>query len=174
MILEYNYDKAMKVLELLKHNELANLMISETGDGIPVMEYKLINEYPGYIQRQIRRTLEEAMARRLQLIELLNNFIVSKAANEEIHLNLTFNAVSVRKCKIEYSYEGRLLKATDEQNTLKALNACLERIDSLLVSMGVSSQKIDVFRKEGSGRGKKYIPLTLKDFTCIVRKSLEE
>lgn len=174
MIYEYSYEKGMKVLDLLKNNEIAILEIRESEGGIPVMEFKTIHEFPGYAQRQISKTLSEAMPRRLQLIEFFNNFIVTKAADQEIHLNLRFNAVAVRKCMIDYSYTGHLLKASDEQNTLQAINACLERIDTLLVSMGVSSQKLNVFRKEGNGKGKKYTPVTLRDFSSIVRNALEE
>ena len=174
MILEYSYEKAMKVLELFKESKIVRLDITETENGITVMEYKLIDEYPSHVRKQINRTLSEAMPRRLQLIELLNNFIITKSVNEEIHLNLHFNAVSVKKCRIDFSYTGNLLKTSDEQNSLAALNVCLERVDNIITSMGVSSQKLDVFRKEGNGRGKKYIPLTLKDFCFVIRKALEE
>lgn len=172
MILEYNYEKALHVLDLLKESDIAVLDIKENS-GVMVMEYKLITEYPEYIQRQIRRTLADAMPRRLRLIEFFNNLIVTKAAGKEIHVTLHFNAVSVKKCEIDYEYSGTLLKSSDEDN-LTALKACLERIDSIITEMGISSQKLEVYRREGGGRSKKYIPITLRDFSHIVNKAAEE
>lgn len=172
MILEYNYEKALHVLDLLKESNIAVLDIKENSDVV-IMEYKLVSEYPEHVQRQIRRTLADAMPRRLRLIEFFNNLIVTKAAGKEIHVTLHFNALGVRRCQIEYQYEGILLDASSEDN-LTALKACLERVDSILTQMGISSQKIGVYRREGNGRQKKYTELTLRDFSSIVNKAAEE
>lgn len=173
MILEYNYEKALHVLELLKESKIASLDIVTKENNVIIMEYKLIEEFPEHTQRQIRRTLADAMPRRLRLIELFNNIIVTKAAGKDIQITLHLNALGVRKCKIDYHWTGDLLKSSDE-DSLTALRACLERVDSILINMGISSQKINAYTREGGGRQKKYTQLTLKDFSSIVMKTAEE
>lgn len=173
MILEYSYEKATKVLELFKESKIASLDITEGGDST-IMEYTLIDEYPVHMQRQIRNTLAGIMPRRLQLIEFLNNYIVTKSSGVDIKLELHFNAVSLKKAKIDYSYTGGPLLKSSELDNLQALKACLDRVDQLVIAMGVSSQELDVYKKDRSGRNKKYVPVTLRDFGFIFRKALEE
>ena len=174
MLLEYNYDKAMKVLKLMQDSALASLHISEH-DGVCVMEYTLVGDYPDVQQVVIKRTLAASISKRLALLSLFNDFIVTKSAGKDIHLNLTFNAVNVRECEVIYSISGHPLIRREELNNVEELRRCLERYDELITNMGISNQKIpNVYRKEGSGKTKKTSPVTMSDFVLFLREALRE
>lgn len=180
MILEYNYDKGNYILELFKNAELATLNIKTVrerridGETKFVMEYTLVKDYAEPRQQLIRDALSESLAERLQIVAVLNQFIENQIQNNVNDFSLKFNAVKVRKCEISYSSS---YKQTQPQKVdlLKELIDCLERYDHIVTEMGISSQAIgNIYRKEGAGRNKKYVPLSIKDMGDILRHSLME
>lgn len=174
MLLEYSYDNATKVLELMQNSAVASLRITEQ-DNVCVLEYTLVKDYSEAQQNVIRRTLAESMPKRLALISLLHDFIVTKSAGKDIHLNLVFDAVSVKQCEVVYSLHGHPLLREVEENNVEELRRCLERYDDLILRMGIANQKIpNVYRKEGSGKSKKTTQLTLRDFCTLLREALRE
>ena len=174
MILEYSYDNALKVLNLLKTSQIATLFIKEK-NNICAIDFTLISDYPEPKQANIRPALNESMAERIAINSLFNNFMVSKLAGKNVRLELNFNAVNVRKCEITYKLDGeKLIKAQDENYILELTN-CLERYEHLITQLGVSDYVLDsVFKKEGSGRGKKTVPITLKDLSSITRRMINK
>ena len=78
MILEYNYDKGNIVLEHFKKSELATLEIKtikeETGITF-VMEYTFVEDYPEQRQKLIRTALSNSISQRIQLCNIINQFI---------------------------------------------------------------------------------------------------
>lgn len=174
MLLEYNYDRAMKVLELMKNAEIASLHIVEK-EGKCIMEYTLVKDYGESQQATIRKALIASITKRLALLSLFNDFIVTKSAGKDIHLKLKFNAVNVKQCEIVYALNGHPLIRCSEQNNVTEMQRCLEQCDKLLVNMGVGGQVVDgVYRKEGTGRNKKTTPLTMQDLVTLLRQAFQE
>ena len=173
MILEYSYDKANHILDLFKKAELATLEIKTVKDKDNtrfVMEYTLIEDYTETRQELIREALSASLAERLQLANVLNQFIENQVLNNVIDFSLRFNAVR-RKCEITYSSSYK--QAPQSVDLLQELKNCLERYDHIITEMGIADQTTaNIYRKEGSGRNKKYIPLTIRDVANTLRHSL--
>lgn len=172
MILEYSYEKAVKVLELLKESKIATLEMHES-EGKTAMEYTLVSEYPIHVQAQITRVFNESLPKRVRFIEMFNDIIVTKAAGEKVKVDIHMNAVHVRNLDLTYECIGTLIKRGEEDN-LVALRVHLKGVDDALTAMGISSQKINAYHREGGGRQKKYTQLTLGELSSIIEKALEE
>ena len=176
MILEYSYDKGNKILDLFKKSELATLEIRKVKDNDDykfVMEYTLIKDYTEDRQKAIKEVLSESLAERLQLANVLNQFIENQILNNVVDFSLKFNAVKVKKCNITYSSSYK--QAVQNISLLQELVNCLERFDYIVTEMGIADQPTsNIYRRDGSGRNKKYIPLTIKDVSNTLRQSLAE
>lgn len=176
MILEYSYDKGNKVLDLFKKSELATLNIRKVKDGDEdkfVMEYTLISDYAETRQTAIKELLSESLAERLQLANVLNQFIENQILNNVIDFSLKFNAVKVKKCEITYSSSYK--QAVQNISLLQELTNCLERYEHIVTKMGIADQATsNIYRREGTGRNKKYVPLTIKEVSDTLRQSLAE
>jgi hypothetical protein len=178
MLLEYSYDKANKVLVHFKNSELATLDIKTVKerklDGVTkfVMEYTFISDYPEPKQNLIRKALSESLSERLQLCNIFNQFIENQVLNNVIDFSLKFNAVNVKKCEITYSSSYK--QGFKEINLCDELVNCLERLDRIILDMGISEQQTNLYKKEGTGRNKKYAQLTIRDVGNTLRQSLLE
>lgn len=179
MILEYNYDKGNHVLELFKNAELATLEIKTVKERRPngkvtfVMEYTLVKDYTETRQAMIREALSASLAERLQLANIFNQFIENQILDNVNDFSLKFNAVKVRKCEIAYSSSYK--QTPQNVDLLQQLISCLEQYDRIVTEMGIADQATaNIYRKEGTGRNKKYVPLTIKDVGNTLRQSLME
>lgn len=180
MILEYSYDKINMVLDYFKQSKLATLDIRTIkekridGETKFVMEYTFVEDYPEPRQSLIREVLADSLPERLQLTNVLNQFIENQILDNVNEFSLKFNAVKVRKCEIIYSSSYKQV-ITEGKNNIKELEKCLEKLDRIITDMGVGDNTTaNIYRKEGNGRNKKYIPLTVKDVSNTLRKSLVE
>lgn len=178
MILEYNYDKAVKVLEHFKNGDIAYLSIKpqvkgSEGESKFAMEYTLITDYPEPKQNLIRIALSNSLPLRLDIVSLLNKFIENQVIDNISEFYLTFNAVSVQKCEVDYRLTCKSI-ANDACKHTELAN-CLDRFDSLITKMGVADTKVEsVFKKEGGNRSKKYTQLTVSEISGILRTMLSE
>lgn len=176
MILEYNYDKGNTVLEYFKQSKLATLDIKttkENGEIKFVMEYTFVEDYPEPRQNLIREVLANSLPERLQLANVLNQFIENQILDNVNDFTLRFNAVKVRKCEITYSSSYK--QAVKDTNLTQELIKCLERYDRIVTEMGIADQvTANIFKREGGGRNKKYVPLTIQDVGNTLRQSLME
>ena len=178
MLLEYSYDKANTILDYFKKSELATLVIStvkedKNSDPKFIMEYTFIKDYPETKQNLIRKVLSESLAERFQLSNILNKFIENQILKNVKEFSLKFNAVNVRKCEIVYSYSFK--QSLPNVSLIKELEQCLENYDSIITKMGISDQPAtNIYRREGTGRNKKHIPLTIREVGNILRQSLSE
>lgn len=178
MILEYSYDKAMKVLKYFKNGDIAYLSIKpqvkgSDGETKFAMEYTLITDYPEPKQNLIRIALSNSLPLRLDIVSLLNKFIENQVIDNVSEFYLTFNAVNVQKCDIDYRLTCK--STTNEVCKHTELADCLDRFDSLITKMGVADTKVEnVFKKEGGSRSKKYTQLTVSDISEILRGMLSE
>ena len=178
MLLEYSYDKANQVLEYFKNSELATLDIKTVRTrGLDfeikfVMEYTFIKDYPEPKQNLIRKALSESLPERLQLSNVFNQFIENQVLDNVKDFSLRFNAVNVKKC--EFAYSSTYKQAAKETNLCNELIKCLEKLDRIILTMGVTETETNLYKKEGSGRSKKYVPLTIKDVSDTFRQSLLE
>lgn len=179
MILEYSYDKANMVLDYFKQSKIASLDIKTVKERRPdgetafVMEYTLVEDYPEPRQSLIREVLQNSLQERLQLANVLNQFIENQILDNVNDFSLKFNAVKVRKCEIAYSSSYK--QAVKDTNLTDELVKCLERFDRIVTEMGIADHETaNVFRREGSGRNKKYVALTIKEVGDTLRQSLTE
>lgn len=173
MILEYSYDKANKILELLKESQLASLTVTKAKDTY-VMEYTLISDYPEQKQGLIRKVLSEALPQRLKLVNLMNQFIEKQILNLVDDFSIKFNSVNVRQCDFKYAYGFKDDGSIQSQEPIQTIETCLEQLENTVTKMGVAKQQVPVYRREGTGRNKKYIQLTVQEFIATIRQSLEE
>lgn len=174
MLLQYSYDAAMEVLDLLKENKIARLTVKEQ-DGVTAIEYRLISEFPYQTQVKAQQILSENLHDRLYLVKLWNDFVVSKSAGRDVHLDLKFNVANTEKFEFTHCLVGNLIYSHAENTEYERVQRLLESLEQTLTVMGVHGQQlVNVYRKEGTGRSKKHIPLTLGDLLFYVRKAVEE
>lgn len=174
MLLEYNYDSATDILELLKQNQIASLQLKEK-DGTVAIEYRLISEFPQSVQAKAQQVLSEALNDRLYLVKLWNDFFISKAAGCDVHLTIKFSAVYVEELQFTHRLVGNLIYSVPENTEYEKLQHCLSTLEETMTHMGIHGQQlVNVYRKEGSGRSKKHIPMTLGDLIFYVRKAVEK
>lgn len=171
MILEYNYDAANTVLNLLKESKLASLTVAKHEDTY-AMDYTLIEDYPEAKQVFIRKNLAEALPERLKVVELMNQFIENQILGSVNNFSLSFDAVNKRKCQIHYSVSFGT-SAEQHKEPVVQMQKCFEQLETIVLNLGAGNQLINMYRKEGSGRNKKYSQLTLQGVICEIRKSLE-
>lgn len=171
MILEYSYDKTNDIIDLLNKSQIASLTVTKTDETV-IMDYTLISDYPEQKQGLIRKVLSEALPQRLKLINIMNQFLENQILGLVDDFNINFNAVNVRQCEFKYSY-GFSKKAAVKQEPIQTIETCLEQLERAIVNMGASEQTIPAYRKEGTGRNKKYIQMTMQDFVTILRQSME-
>lgn len=181
MILEYSYDKGNQILDYFKQSKLASLdikTVKEDGETKFVMEYTLVEDYPEPRQTLIREVLADSLPERLQLANVLNQFIENQILNNVNNFSLKFNAVKVRKCEISYSSSYKQAAVTTKSAgsyTVADLEKCLESLDRIITEMGVADQQTaNIYKREGTGRNKKYIPLTIQQVATTLRQSLVE
>lgn len=173
MILEYSYDKANQVLELLKESKLASLTVTKAEDTY-VMEYTLISDYPEQKQSLIRKVLSEALPQRLKLVNLMNQFVENMILDLVDDFSIKFNAVNVRQCEFKYAYGFKNDANQPAEVPVQTIETCLEQLENTITKMGAAEQQVPVYRREGTGRNKKYIQLTMQEFIATIRQSLEE
>lgn len=178
MILEYNYDNGNLVLDLFKQSALATLEIKTVTDKDEprfVMEYSLVKDYSETDQAIIRKALSESLNERLQLANVLNQFIENQILNNVISFSLKFRAAHVRKCEITYSSSFKKAGMKDPKKGISDLVKCLEQLDNIVTDLGIGTQTVTgIFQKEGSGRNKKYVPLTVQEISYSLRHALTE
>ena len=173
MILEYNYDNGMSILEYIKKSELVTLTIKQTKDSNQkfVMSYTLISDYSEKSQDIIKEVLSNSLEDRLQLINILNQFIENQSLGNVNSFCLDFNSLSSKKkCEIYYSSSYKTNEQKD--NPIQELIQCLENYDSIVTKMGIHSQEVPKVFKKCNGKGKKFAPVTFKELGDILRTSL--
>lgn len=174
MLLQYSYDNAMEILDLLKANKIGKLHVQERNGEIAI-EYNLISEYPHPTQVRAQQLLSDNLNERLFLVKLWNDFAISKSAGRDVHISIHFNVIYTKQLEFTHSLSGNLLYSTPENTEYEKLQRCLEALERTMTHMGITGQQlVNVYRKEGSGRSKKHIPLTLGDLVFYVRKAVEE
>ena len=176
MILEYSYDKANEILALFKDSKIATLNIQPivTDESKTyVMEYSLVDSYVESKRNDMRKVLDDSLPERLRIAELLNDFIEHQSLNNVKEFKLYFNVVDVSRCKISYS--ASFGQEANNVSDIKQLQNCLEQYDILITRMGISNITVpNIFRKQGSGRNRKNVPLTVKDIGEALRCALME
>ena len=175
MMLEYNYDNGIAILDHFKKSELATLYIKtiKTMDKSKfVMEYTLVNDYPEHAQEKIKLILSNSLSDRLQLINVLEQFIENVTLNNVNNFSLRFNALVRKKCELNYSFSYKVNKDSKHAYSINDLIECLETYDRIVTEMGIHSQEIPKVFKKNSGKNKKLTPVTIKEIGDILRKSL--
>ena len=177
MLLEYNYDNANKVLSMFNEGKLATLNIRQVvvpEEGLKyVMEYSLTTEYPSEQQMKIKKAMSNANSYpvRMKVTEQLNQFIEANAVDGVISFSLSFNATDDLVCRStsQCQFSNNAFNTTDKQ-----ISDCIDKLEGLVTKMGIGPVKLQVYRKEGSGKNKRHVQLTMSDLTDIIRHALME
>lgn len=174
MLLEYSYDKCNEVIDNFKNSKIASLSIAKAESGSFVMDYTLIEDLPVARQVTVRKALYESLPERLQVVDVLNQFLEAQILNGVNNFSLRFNAIDVRNNKCEISYSSSFKTVIDDnKSAYLELQQCLERYDLLITKLGVSDVVIsDIYAKSSSNKGRKYLPVTMSDFGEAIRKEL--
>jgi hypothetical protein len=177
MLLEYSYDNANKILAMFNEGKLATLnvhpVVVSKQESKFVMEYTLITEYPSEQQVKIKKAMSNPNSYpvRMRVTEQLNQFIEASAVDAIINFTLSFTAIEGLVCRSssQCQFGNAITNTTDKQ-----IKDCVDKLDALITKMGVGSVKLEVYRKEGSGKNKRNVPLTLSEVTDVIRQTLME
>lgn len=177
MILEYSYDSAIKILELLKSGNIVTLSIDNSeieGRKSFIIDYTTLDCYSEINQQQITETMLHSLPERLNTIKKFQLFLENQILNNVESFNLKFNAFKVRKCELVYDYRFKEAIASQSQpNFIEEMIGCLERFENLMIKAGVGGTETDIYFKEANnGKSKKYIKLTLAEVSEAMRKEL--
>ena len=172
MILEYSYDKAMHILNLIKKNEIASLSIREA-DKKTYFEYTLVSNYPSPQREKMQAILLDSIAKRMQLLEFINKLIIAKTQDIDFYLKVNFSVTDCRSCSFQYWSSGTVDTIPKETIAATNINKALEMLDKSILDMGSGDVQIQgIFKKTGHGRGTKYTPMTLGMLTQVIRDTL--
>lgn len=172
MIVEYSYDNAMEVLDLLKQSQIATLEVRNVEGTGYVMEYTTLSEYSDELQTRISRTLRNGLAQRINLMNVFNQFIEKEALNEVKVFSVSMDANrDVIKCTLTHSFTGTPITPASSVVTLKE---SLEKISVAVTNMGATDLQTAAYKREGTGRNRKYVQLTLGDLVSIIREALKD
>ena len=171
MISEYSYDVITKVIDLFQQSRIVTLNIEDCNEQA-LIDYTTTEDYDASERLAISHTLRNSLGTRLYVSNLLNQYIEKKSLDEVTKFFATFNAYGVKQCKFESSYQFSGKPFSQKTNT-EMLKKGLEQIDRAIVNMGVSDQKTELYRREGSGKSKKYVALTMQEVAEKLRKELE-
>lgn len=171
MVSEYSYDVITKVIDLFQQSKIVTFDINDV-DGQAVIDYTTTEDYDASERLAISHALRDSLGLRLYVSNLLNQYIEKKSLDEVIKFIAKFNAYGVKQCKFDSSHQfsGRQLS---QKAATQMLEKGLEQIDRAIVNMGVSDQTTSFYRREGSGKSKKYVALTMQEVAEMLRKELE-
>lgn len=175
MILEYSYDKATKILEMLKSGDIATLNVSKVTDSDGdkfALEYTLVTDYPEMKQDGIRKAMTASLSERLNAIRIYNIFLENMVLGNVDEFLFQFDAISSYKCSMTYSY--KMKRKLEEVVVIDQLIECLERFELLATKVGIENTDTKLFLKEGGQKSKKYTSLTLLQVSQEMRKAMEE
>jgi hypothetical protein len=107
----------------------------------------------------------------MRVTEQLNQFIEASAVDAIINFTLSFTAIEGLVCRSssQCQFGNAITNTTDKQ-----IKDCVDKLDALITKMGVGSVKLEVYRKEGSGKNKRNVSLTLSEVTNVIRQTLME
>ncbi len=174
MLMQYSYENAMDILDLLKNNKIAQLQVSEK-DGVIAIDYTLTSNLSYTAQEESNKILETSLNERLYLYKLWHDFIVSKSAGRDVHLDVYFNSVNTNKLDFSHCVVGNFIYSDDGNTDYEKAMHALQILSGMLNKIGISKQQVgNVYRKEGVGRSKKYVPLALDDLVDCLFKAVQQ
>lgn len=174
MLLEYSYDKFNDIIDKFEKSEVASLDITQSDSGAFVMSCVLIDELPEPKQNLVRAALAASLPDRIEILNVLNQFMEVQIMDGVNSFSLHFNAINVKeKCEISYFSSFKPVMEDTGKSLLVELEKCLEHYDLLVTKLAVSDVEIEnVFTRTSGSRNKKYVPVTLSDFGNVIRKEL--
>lgn len=178
MILEYTYDNAMEVLKAFQESTIATLNIKTVKEDNEkvyfIMEYTTLDSYDKITQSRALKVLQDSLKERLKAVNVLNRFIENEILGNVISFNFDFSVINTRKCRILYSSSFNKT-ATTSAHSVSDLMQWLEKFDRIVLDMGIHNQEVPgMFKREGTGKSKKYSQLTIGEINSGLRKLLTE
>lgn len=191
MILYYTYDKMKKIIEMFEREEICSIKIEKvpgllnTKDSYSI-EYIRFSELSGSVLENARKIFELCLPERIRVMQMLNDFIEHSLVNAVKNFDLIFKTDCVNYRVFNYTIQfddiSNIASAPEikeheyiqPKDNMKRLLQALSYYDDVVLDMGIANQKIpNVFRKEGTGKNRKSIPVTIKDIGDLVRITLE-
>ncbi len=174
MLMQYSYENAMDILDLLKNNKIARLKVSEK-DSIVAIDYTLTSNLSYPAQEESNKILEKSLNERLYLFKLWHDFIISKSAGRDVHLDVYFNTVDTKKLDFSHCVVGNFIYSDDGNTDYEKAIHALRVVSKMLNKLGISKQQVgNIYRKDGTGRSKKYVPLALDDLVDCLFKAVQQ
>lgn len=177
MLLEFTHENAMKVLELFNEGNIAQLNVqalpTESGSRF-VFDYVTMDSLDPHNKATAMKTLHHPSSymTRMRVTEMLNQFIENMATNTVTRFRLEFSVigrgVAMLNTQVQFAKEANTV-------TDKSIEDCLKDLDAIVTKMGIGPVKVDgVFRREGTGKGKKNVPLSVSEIVDALKVILGE
>ncbi len=177
MLLEFSHENANKVLALFNEGNIAQLnvqsVVTDAGKRF-VFNYITMDSLEPSRKSIAVRVLNHpnSYMTRMRVTELLNQFIENMATNTVVRFGLEFSvlerSVPVLNTQVQFAKPSNTVKDDDIQD-------CIKSLDNVVTKMGIGPIKIaGVFRREGTGKGKKNVPLTVSEIVDELKTILNE
>lgn len=175
MLLEFSHENANKVLALFNEGNIAQLnvqaVVTDAGKRF-VFNYITMDNVEPNRKPMAMRILNHpnSYMTRMRVTELLNQFIENMATDTVINFGLEFSvlerSIPVLNTRVQFAKPSNTVKDDDIQE-------CIKSLENVVTKMGIGPTKIDgIFRREGTGKGKRNVLLTISEVVDILKTLL--
>ncbi len=168
MILVYNYEKAMHVIDLFNKNQIVTIKVCKS-DSIDnfIFEYSTVEEYEDkdLIAKQFSKNT--VLNTRIAVLTLLNEFVLMMSIKKVSNFNLKFDLMTN---EIEWIKSYNVTsEAIAPENRLEVI---LFELEDQISRLGLGKLEIsEVYEKANiEGKKAKYNPITFEDLISKLRK----
>lgn len=172
MLLEFSYENANKVLSLFNEGNIAQLHIgSVVVDGKTrfVLNYIPMDSLDTHSKSVAMRALNNpnSYMSRMRVTEMLNKFIENMATNTVTRFELEFSVIEratvLLNTQVQFAKEANTVTDT-------SIEDCLKTLEDIVTKLGISSMKVnEVFKKEGNGKSKKSVPMSVSEIVDALK-----
>lgn len=164
MLLEFSHANANKILTLFNEDKIAQLNVQPVtveGKRRFMFDYILMDSLDTHRKSVAMKTLSNpnSLMSRMRIIEILNQFIENMATDTVTRFTLEFSVIDratiLLNTQVQFAKEANTV--TDE-----SVRECFKNLQDIVTKMGIHRAKVEgVFRKEGSGKSKKTVTMTV-------------
>lgn len=177
MLLEFSYENATKVLGLFNEGDIAQLTVKPVeveNERKFVFNYITLKELDAHDRSVAMKTLNDSNSYliRMRVTEMLNKFIENMATNTVTRFELEFSVIGrttvLLNTQVQFAKEANTI-------TDKSIDSCFKDLNDIVTKMGITSVKVNgIFRREGSGKGRKHIQMTVGEVVEALQTILTE
>lgn len=188
MILEYSFNNANEVLDLIKHDKIVSLNVEKVGEEKYVMDYKLFSSLEEEEKAAVRLTMSKSIPERMRLIEVFNSFLEHMITKTVDSFRLSYTALNVSKSKLNYNSIYRNVFSSEALPPIKPVlpsketpvtfspdydnvETLFDMLDKIMVEKGISTTPSGLCIRAENGKRKNYSKVSIHEAIEVLKKN---